>query len=175
MPGLADRAAALRSAFDQAFATPLRGEVATNVDLLVIRVGAEPCAIRLAEITGLFADRKLTRVPGGNPALRGVAGFRGTLVPVYGLRTLLGQSETEESRWLVVATTAPVAFSFDRFEGHLRAPADAILPRQSQDQLRHHAREFIRTEGVVRPVLHLPSIVEALAAMPAANAKSMQE
>lgn len=175
MTGLAERAAALRSAFDSAFAVPLRVEAAAHHDLLAIRVGAEPYAVRLAEITGLFADRKFTRVPGGHAALLGIAGFRGALVPVYSLRILLGHSGTQTPRWLVIAAAAPVALAFEVFEGHVRAPADAILARQSPAQLGGYAAEFIRTEGVVRPVLHLPSVIDALATTPAPNATPNQE
>lgn len=175
MSGLAGRAAELRSAFDRGFTAPLRIEAVATQDLLAIRVGAEPYAVRLSEVTGLFVDRKLTRVPGGHAALLGIAGFRGALVPVYGLRALLGHSGTQAPRWLVVTAVAPVAFAFEGFEGHLRAAADAILPRQSPAQMRGYAPDFIRTESVVRPVLHLPSVIDALATTEASNTKPNQE
>ena len=174
MSGLAARAAELRSAFDQGFTAPLRIEAVATQDLLAIRVGAEPYAVRLSEVTGLFVDRKLTRVPGGNAALLGIAGFRGALVPVYNLRTLLGHPGTQAPRWLVVAATAPVALAFDAFEGHLRAAADAILPRQSPAQMRGYAPDFIRTESVVRPVLHLPSVIDALGTTEASNTSQIR-
>lgn len=162
LSGLTERAAELRSAFDRAFAAPLRADAAVKQDLLAIRVGPEPFALRLAEVTGLYADRKITRVPGGKSELLGIAGFRGATVPVYSLRILLGFSAAPASRWLVIAVAAPVALAFDAFEGHLRAAADAILPQQSHAQMRGHAPEFIRTADTVRPVLHLASIVKAL-------------
>jgi len=159
---IAERAAELRSAFDRGFAAPLRIDAAVKLDLLAIRVGTEPCAMRLSEVAGLFADQKVVRVPGSHAALLGVAGFRGALVPVYSLGTLLGHSRTKASRWLVIAAAAPVALAFDVFEGHVRVPADAILPQQSQAQMRGCALEFIRTADLVRPVLHLPSVIDAL-------------
>jgi chemotaxis signal transduction protein len=161
---LAERAAELRSAFDRGFAAPLRIDAVVEHHLLAIQVGAEPCALRLSEVTGLFADQRITRVPGSHAALLGIAGFRGALMPVYSLRTLLGHSGTQALRWLVIAAAAPVAFAFDRFEGHLRAPAEAILPQQSQSRMRAYAREFVRTDAAVRPLLHLPSVIEALGA-----------
>ena len=175
MSGLGERAVELRLAFDRGFAAPLRIEAAATQDLLAIRVSAEPYAIRLSEITGLFVDRKFTRVPGGNAALLGVAGFRGALVPVYSLRTLLGHPGTHAPRWLVIAAAAPVALAFEGFEGHLRAAGDAILPRQSPAQMRGYAAEFIRTESVVRPVLHLLSVIDALGATEAPNTEPNQE
>jgi chemotaxis signal transduction protein len=174
-PGLAVRAAALRAEFDHAFALPSRTASAANADLIAIRAGAEPCALRLAEITGLFADRKITRLPGGHSALLGIAGFRGALVPVYALTALLGMSVAPTSRWLVLAAAAPVALAFDAFEGHLRASSDAILTRQSQAEMRGFAPEFIRTTGIVRPVINLAAVVAALGTAEAAQINPMQE
>jgi purine-binding chemotaxis protein CheW len=159
---LVERAAELRTDFDRSFAAPLRADTAQKLDLLAVRVGSECCAIRLSDITGLFADRKITRVPGSNAALLGIAGFRGAVLPVYSLRTLLGRAGMQMPRWLVIAAAAPVALAFDVFEGHLRAAADAILPQQST--MGGCAREFIRTADTVRSVLHLPSAIETLGA-----------
>lgn len=164
LPRLAERAAELRTDFDRAFAAPSRADVARKLDLLAIGVGAESCAVRLSEITGLFADRKITFVPGSNPALLGIAGFRGVVLPVYNLRTLLGHSAAQTPRWLLIAAAAPVALAFDAFEGHLRAAADAILSQQSDAKMRDYAREFLRTTDTVRSVLHLPSVIEAFGA-----------
>jgi chemotaxis signal transduction protein len=173
--GLAERAAELRAGFDRSFAAPLRADVARQFDLLAVRVGSESCAIRLSEVTGLFADRKITRVPGSNAALLGIAGFRGAILPVYDLRTLLGHSSAPTSRWLVIAAAAPVALAFDVFEGHLRTAADAILPQQSGAKTRASAREFIRGADAVRSVLHLPSIIEALGVAERPDAASIKE
>ncbi len=75
----------------------------------------------------------------------------------------------------MIAAAAPVAMAFDVFEAHMRAPADAILPRQSQEQVRGYAAEFIRTDGVVRPILDLSFVVDALGTPPASNAEPTQE
>jgi chemotaxis signal transduction protein len=175
LSALSQRAAELRSAFDRAFATPPRGKAAVEQDLIAIRVATQPCAIRLAEVTGLFADRKIIRVPGSNAALLGIAGFRGALMPVYSLRALLGHSDAQTVRWLVIAAAAPVALAFDAFEGHLRASADAILPQQSHEQMRGYAGEFIRVADVIRPVIHLPSVIGALRATERPEVASTQE
>ena len=107
-----ERAAELRREFDRSFANPPLAEYAVMHDLLAIRLSAKGFAIRLSEIAGLFADKKITRVPGANAALLGIAGFRGTIVPVYDLQSLLDHSAGPMSRWLIVAAAAPVAFSF---------------------------------------------------------------
>lgn len=172
---LARRVVELRSAFDRGFAAPLNVNAAAKNDLLAARIGEVLCAIRLAEIAGLFVDRKLTRVPGGHAALLGIAGFRGALIPVYSLGVLLGHSGSHAPRWLVIAVGAPVAFAFDAFEGHLRAFADVIVPQQSQAPKRGYAPDFICTDGLMRPVLHLPSIISALDAPKKLGVASKEE
>jgi chemotaxis signal transduction protein len=169
---LAERAAALRTDFDRSFAAPPRVDTATKLDLLAVRVGGEPCAIRLSDIAGLFADRRVTRIPGSNAALLGIAGFRGAVLPVYTLHALLGHPGTQTPRWLVIAAAAPVALAFDAFEGHLRTAADGLLPQQSK--MRGCTREFIRAADVIRSVLHLPSVIEALGAAQRPDAATSQ-
>jgi chemotaxis signal transduction protein len=157
-----ERAAELRSAFDRAFAEPVLTDTSSKEDLLAIRAGAQACAMRLSEITGLFADKRIIRVPGGVAALLGIAGFRGAIVPVYSLPTLLGHAASQPPRWLVMATAAPVALAFEAFEGQLRVPQDAIVPQQSRTETRSYTRDFLRTQDVARPIIHVPSILAAI-------------
>jgi chemotaxis signal transduction protein len=160
------RAAEMRLAFDRGFADPVRFDTTGTESLLAIRAGAQACAIRLSEVTGLFADKKITRVPGSVAALLGIAGFRGAIVPVYSLQLLLGQSGdpagARTPRWLVIAASTPVALAFEAFEGQLRVLPDAILPRQSRLEMKSYAREFVQTQTVVRPIMHLPSVLDAI-------------
>jgi chemotaxis signal transduction protein len=183
---LAGRAAELRSAFDRAFATALRGDAVSKADLIAIRVGGEACAIRLSEVAGLFADRKITPVSGSKAALLGIAGFRGALLPVYSLAALLrgsasialtprARAATPALRWLVVAAAAPLALAFDAFEGHLRVAADAIRPRQANQSAQQFAADFIRTGDIVRPVIALSSAIAALGSLPAAKPSCRSE
>jgi hypothetical protein len=67
-------------------------------------------------------------------------------------------------RWLIIAAAMPVALAFDAFEGHLRVPVDAILPRQAPGPRGGMAPEFIRSGEAVRPLIHLPSVIDALGA-----------
>ena len=162
LSGVAGRAAELRLAFDRAFAEPIRLDTSLKVDLLAVRVDTQAFAIRLSEISGLFADKKITPVPGSHAALRGIAGFRGAIVPVYDLQILLGHSSTATPRWLVIAAAAPVGLAFEAFEGQLRVSQDAILPQPSRPEFRGYAREFLRTENFVGPIMHLPSVLDAI-------------
>jgi len=44
----------------------------------------------MAEVSGLFADKKVTRLPSPVSELSGIAGLRGAVLPVYDLAMLLG-------------------------------------------------------------------------------------
>jgi chemotaxis signal transduction protein len=162
LSGVAGRAEELRLAFDRAFAEPLRPDATFKEDLLAVRIEAQAFAIRLSEISGLFADKKVTPVPGGHAALRGIAGFRGAIVPVYDLQILLGHASTSTPRWLVIAATAPIALAFEAFDGQLRVARDAILLQPSRPEIHSYAREFVRTENFAGPIMHLPSLLDAI-------------
>jgi purine-binding chemotaxis protein CheW len=162
--GAAGRAAQLRQAFDRTFADPIRVDTALNVDLLAIEVGAQTYAIRLSEISGLFAGKKITNVPGGTAALLGVAGFRGALVPVYDLKVLLGEASSRGPRWLVIAQAAPIALAFDAFLARLRVKQEEIAPHSARAHAPRHAHELVRTGSFMGPLLHLPSLLELIKA-----------
>jgi chemotaxis signal transduction protein len=159
---LADRAGELRHAFDTNFAAPAEIATPPTEDLLAIRTGSEAAAIRLSEIVGLFADKKITRVPGHVAALLGVAGFRGAIVPVYDIHILLGHPMTKTPRWLVIASGAPVAFAFEVFDGHLRTSRDAIMGQDASVQPRKYVNGVVRIQDVVRSIVDLPAVLEAI-------------
>jgi purine-binding chemotaxis protein CheW len=157
------RAALLRREFDRSFAEAPQLEAERTEDLLAIRVGGDPYALRLSEVAGLFADRRVTPLPSPLPELLGLAGFRGALVPVYDLGSLLGYHRAEAPRWLVsIAGGASAALAFERFEAQLRFPRAAIASDGARAD--RYAREVVRTPEAMRPVLHLPSVLEAIKA-----------
>ena len=158
---ISKRAAELRRDFDRGFADPPVVGSETRQDLLAIRLGARRLAIRLSEIAGLYADKKITPVPGAATGMLGIAGFRGSIVPVYDLQSLLDLSSSEAPRWLVVAAAAPVAFSFEAFEEQIRVSADSIKCEQTQAK-NSFTKEFIQTEGVLRPIIQLSSVLAAV-------------
>jgi len=166
VPGLAEKAAALRQSFDRAFARAPADGSDRMEDFLAIRVASDPYAIRLAEIAGLFADRAVTPLPHPVPGMLGIATFSRAIVPVYDLRALLGYAMLDAPRWFVVAATRPVALRFDAYEGHLRLPQDARAPARRPDRARRHVRELVRTAHLVRPIVHLASVLEAIEALP---------
>jgi purine-binding chemotaxis protein CheW len=159
---LADRATTMRQAFDQSFAEARSPDLKAGEDLLAIRVGPEPYALRLSEIGGLFADRKIVQIPGGTPALLGIAGFRGAIVPVYDLDQLLGHRPVRAWRWLAMAAGTRVAFAIDTLDGLLHVAPGAIVRQQADRQPRQHVREFACTAELVRPIVYLRSILDAV-------------
>ena len=132
------RAAALRAAFDDSFAAaPIAADAAAE-RLLIISVAGERLLIRLADIAGLFADRRLVAVPRTKPALLGIIGLRGAIVPVFALSVALGYPPPQRRpRWLVTAAARPLAFAFDGFEGHVEIPARGDRAARRR---RRHAR-----------------------------------
>ena len=164
--GLADRGQELRLAFDRSFAAPAHLDTAVRENLLAIRSGSQMLALRLSEIGGLFADKKITRIPARTATLLGIAGFRGAILPVYDLGMLLGQAKGKASRWLVIAASAPIALAFEGFDGHLRISKDAIFPQEAGERAAY-VRDCARVEGVVRPILNLPSVLDVIRAQSA--------
>jgi chemotaxis signal transduction protein len=157
-----DRVAELRAAFDRSFSEAPSREVAALEDLLDVRVGRTPYALRVAEMSGLFADVKITPMPTRVPELVGIAGFRGSILPVYDLRAMLGYTMDRNARWLAIAAAAPLGLLFDRFEGHVRVRRDAIVPQDRRDGDVRHVREMVQLNGLARPIVSIGSILETI-------------
>jgi len=153
----------LHSAFDRSFAEARRGDIEPLENLLAIQVGGAPYVIRLTAIAGLFADRKVTHVPSPVAELMGVASFRGAMVPVFDLRALLGHPGTGTPRWLVLAVAeTPLALTFDKFDGYLHLPRSVIVTADCAEVGRRHVHELAHTTDGTRPIIHIPSIFDAI-------------
>jgi purine-binding chemotaxis protein CheW len=147
-----DRLAALRGDFDESFAQPLRRHDNEHDELLAIRVAGRPYALRLSQTSGLFPDRPVTPLPGPLPALLGVAGFSGAIVPAYDLATLLGHPIAERPRWLVLAAGSPaLAFAFHELDGHVRVPTDTIITEGHEGS--GSLRGMVPLPGGTRPIV----------------------
>ena len=153
---VADRHAELRRDFDHSFTEPVRRHDTEHTELLAIRAGGRRYALRLSQTSGLYPQRPVTPLPGPLPALLGVAGFGGGIVPVYDLAAILGHPVAEHPRWLVMAAGAPpLALAFHCLDGHLRVPADSIV---SEDRPGTSSlRGMVALPGGTRSIVDLPA------------------
>ena len=154
----ASRAEELRRLFDASFAEA-PPTTAAYENVLNISCGPMACAIRVSDISGIFADVKITRVPSALPELLGIAALRGSLVPVYDLRTLLGHSADTRPRWVAVMAATRLGLAFDAVEGQKRVPCDAIVSQHRDDML-PHVREIAQIDGAARPIVPIRSLME---------------
>jgi chemotaxis signal transduction protein len=158
------RVTALATAFDGSFARAPDSTESAEEDMLAIAIAGEPYAVRLAAIDELVSDRPVTRLVGAVPGLLGVAGLRGALIPVFDLAALLGRHDPVPPRWMVVTRGAsPLALAFVHLDGHIRVPSAAIAADTSAGD-RRHVRDVLRLGSELRPIVHLPSILDTLAA-----------
>lgn len=155
-----DLAAALRAEFDQSFTRAPRGGAADLEDFLAIGLGSDQFVLRLADVSGLFTKKTVTWVPSPVAALLGIAGFRGTVLPVYDLAMLMGKPKTVAPRWLTVAAAAPVALAFEEFHGFVRERPDAIVS-EARDESGRHVRAILQGT-VTRSIVDLPSVLDTL-------------
>ncbi|MEU4692899.1 chemotaxis protein CheW [Actinoplanes sp. NPDC023714] len=167
-PNVADRVSRLRDEFDRSFAEPVRTFGADSVELLAIGVGGRPYALRLSQASGVHPDRPVTALPTPVPALLGVAGFAGTVVPVYDLAALLGHPIPERPRWLVLTTgTPPLALAFHQLDHHLRVPITDVVEGSIGDAGPHaYLQGLVRLPDGNRPIVDVPatrSLVHQLA------------
>ncbi|MFI5891645.1 chemotaxis protein CheW [Actinoplanes sp. NPDC051513] len=163
----ATRIASLRQEFDRSFAEPVRRHDEEHVELLAIRAGGRPYALRLAQTQGLYPDRPVTPLPGPLPALMGLAGFAGTVVPVYDVAALLGHPVADRPRWLVLALgTPPLGLAFHELDGHVRVAAAAIVAEDAAAGRRGCLRGMVDLDGFSRPLVDVSAtraVVHALA------------
>lgn len=155
-----DLVAQLREAFDVTFARPSSVQGEALEGFLGIRLGEHPYALRLTEISALVTGKPVTALPSPLPDLLGLAGFRGNLVAVYSLTSLLGHPAVKRTetrpRCLVLHVSGRVAFAFEQLDGHLRAPATSIVAETSQK----HINGLLT--GETRAIISLGSVLRTI-------------
>lgn len=107
MEGLNRRLEELRRAFDDSFALPALPQDVDQEDMLGIRVGSLHFAVRVNDLAGVHACRKIVALPESVDGLLGVVGLRGRLVAVYDLAELLGAEVLATATPRRTATVAP--------------------------------------------------------------------
>jgi chemotaxis signal transduction protein len=155
-------AAKLRRTFDETFAEAPQATT-TYEDLLVVRIGNDPFAVRLAETAGLHADRKIIPIPSPVPELLGIAALRGQITPIYALGALLGYRTSGAPRWFVLARAQmAVGLAFDVFETHTRIPQTSCTT-DGTESMGEHVRGAAQVGDSVHPIIHIASVIETIA------------
>ncbi len=154
----------LRADFDEAFARPHATEAENSTDLLTIRVSSRRYALRLAQVDGLHADRRLVRVPSPRPELLGLANLRGVVAPVYDLAQLIGHPPSSNPRWLAqLRSSAAFSVAFERFERHLRVPTASItLTGADSTHAERYVSGSVRTDAGPLPLLDLLALLHVV-------------
>jgi purine-binding chemotaxis protein CheW len=152
-------AAGMRGDFDQSFALARDTQGVTSKDLIGLELGTIAHAIRLSELAGLYAGRNVAPLPSTVAACIGIAGFRGSIIPVFDLASLLGLPRAPHARWLALAAGAPVAFSFAGVAKHMRVPREAIAATTSHG----HVNAFADHEERVWAVVSISALIDELA------------
>lgn len=163
--GIERRLVELREAFDASFATPAhRGDI-DQQDMLAIRVGSGQFAVRVSELAGVHACRKIVPLPGEVLGLLGIVGIRGRLVAAYRLADLVGAGPPEgQMRWLLVcATDNQVGLVIESLDAYLRVPTASVHSALGEDGISEHVREVLQYNGVDRGVLSVSSVLTSIA------------
>ena len=158
------KAAALRQAFDLSFALPPPQASQEFEDLLAIRVAGDPYAIRLSDIVGIVAGRRVIPVPTVTLDLLGLAGLRGDVVSVFGLASILGYGQAPGSpRWMILCgAEEPIALAFSDFEGYLRLPKSSLHADENLRTTRQYVNQVASTEDGARAVISIPLVVATI-------------
>lgn len=151
--------------FDEERALPFAARSLEQAESLIsIRVSGDAYLMRTSEISGLVTERKIVGFPTPVSELLGIAAVRGALLPVYSLAALLGYAaETEQTRWLVLCGAEdPLALAFSGFEGYLRVPLGEFYAAEQKDVARSRVKHVVRRAEMVRAVISIPLIQEAI-------------
>jgi chemotaxis signal transduction protein len=162
-----DAAAILRRHFDEGFAVAASPMTESLEGFLAIRVGSDPYALRLSEISGLYVSAKIVPVPSPVPQLLGIVGIRGMMAPIYDLAVLLRYPPESNSRWFVLSRAPqPVGLAFATFESHLQVSQASLAGGTREDagggEFLQHTRGAVRADEGLRPIIHLTSMLEMI-------------
>jgi len=157
----------LRQAFDAAFATPAQSPASDLVQLLVVRAGGQPHAVRIIDLVKVEACPSLVALPLQHPAFLGLGAVRGRATAVYALTLLLGLAEPPTGhRWLLLGQ-ARIGVAVTAISGslHVRPEALARPPGMAGPPL-------VAFGAGHCPVIDLPALLLPLGQAPARRAPS---
>jgi chemotaxis signal transduction protein len=156
--------AELQRDFDRTFAAAPATDLGEFEDVLTVRIGGDPYALRASEISGLFAGRRVVPFPTRRVDLLGMAGIRSALVPIYGLSLVLGYGRSDRATpWIAVCDKSdPVGLAFEDFESFVRVPRAAVHARGQEGSTWKHVTNVVRIAEETRPLLDVDLILQAL-------------
>ena len=153
----------MRREFDTSFQRPHALDREREVELLAIRAGGMPLAVRTLEVSGVLRCPSISALPSSFPAFLGVCRVRGTLVAAYDLSAVLGGTASTVRRWMLLCgPDRTFGIVIDELEGARRAPASQIpaVPDERSGEL---VPESVALDGTSRPLLRIPALIEAVA------------
>lgn len=171
------RLAELKRAFDASFAEPAELHDEARQSVLAIRAGEGRFAVRVEDLEGVEAVRRIVEVPAALPGLLGVAGIRGRLLAAYDLGALVGQAGKASPfdvkpggrprgaplRWLLLCGgDLGVGLVIDEIEALLRVPTAELVP-VTPGSAGEHIRGVLRLGSTIRGVIDVASVVDAVA------------
>ena len=151
----------MRRAFDESFAAPAVAPPTDLQDYLAIRVGNGHYALKTSDLSALGVSRTVVALPTSVPALMGIAGVQGQLVPVYRLGQLLGHEADPQERWwlAIVGLEQPMGLAIEELEGHLRAATADVHTPVSEGESRRYLSKALRVGAEIRYIVDVQSIV----------------
>lgn len=155
---------ALRREFDAAFAAPPRPADRDLVNLLGVPIAKHAYALRVHDLIRLEVARRIVPVPGRSPALLGLAGLRGQLVPVFSLTVLLGHPrDAQAPRWFAVhGGDAPVALALEACSGFQAVPRADVSPVEDPSLKTRHVVQAARVGPSHLWIIDVDSLLKSL-------------
>lgn len=157
------KAQELRRSFDRSFATPRCALKKPSSHLLLILVSGRRYALRVVDLLGLYLGRKITPLPATDPALLGIVGIRGQLIPTYSLAALLNcAAGSGEHRSMVLCgeSKLTVGLAFDQFIGSTKVSESDLCAASAAERLPVHISQVARTVPEMCYVISTASILK---------------
>jgi len=107
----------------------------SSTRFLTFRIEEQLYALRAADVSEVIRVPAMARVPQAPPALLGIANLRGSVLPVAGLRELLGRQAApglSSARAIVLDIGAPVALVVDAVAALESSTVEQIETRQKE-------------------------------------------
>jgi chemotaxis signal transduction protein len=153
----------LRDAFDRGFGDQPAELLEPMLGFLHIGVAGHSYLVELTEISGVDAGAAISPLPSTAPALLGIVGLQGDLVPVFSLARMLGlDADGGRPHWIMLNREQEiVGFAFDLLKGHVSLAREDVAPLEAGLGPRH-VQATALAAGVRYPILRLGMLLEEL-------------